>query len=75
MYLNYKNFANAKFQFKKGINTIIGENGSGKTNVFKAIRLLLEDSSLQYAYKLSDSDFNRKLDNGKWKGHWIIISI
>lgn len=73
--VNYKNFANAKFQFKKGINTIIGENGSGKTNVFKAIRLLLEDSSLQYAYKLSDSDFNRKLDNGKWKGHWIIISI
>ncbi|MCP1297615.1 AAA family ATPase [Chryseobacterium sp. S0630] len=78
--INYKNFSNACFYFNKGINTIIGENGSGKTNVFRAIRLLLEDSSLQYAYKLSESDFNRTLDNrtldnGKWKGHWIIISI
>lgn len=73
--VNYRNFENANFQLKKGINTIIGENGSGKTNAFRAIRLLLEDASLQYAYKLSDTDFNRKLDAGKWKGHWIIISI
>lgn len=73
--INYRNFANANFYFKKGINTIIGENGSGKTNVFKAIRLLLEDASLQYAYKLTEGDFNRTLDKNKWKGHWIIISI
>lgn len=73
--INYRNFANANFNFKKGINTIIGENGSGKTNVFKAVRLLLEDASLQYAYKLTEGDFNRTLDKNKWKGHWIIISI
>ncbi|WP_226065448.1 ATP-dependent nuclease [Kaistella polysaccharea] len=73
--VNYRNFANAYFNFNKGINTIIGENGSGKTNVFKAIRLLLEDASLQFAYKLTEGDFNRILDKGKWKGHWIIISI
>ena len=73
--VNYRNFANAKFEFKKGINTIIGENGSGKTNLFKAIRLLLEDSSLHRAYKLKEEDFNRTLGEGKWKGHWIIISI
>lgn len=73
--VNYRNFANAIFKFNKGINTIIGENGSGKTNVFRAIRLLLEDASLQYSYKLGESDFNRKLDKGKWKGHWIIISL
>jgi len=54
--VNYRNFLNANFKFEKGINTIIGENGSGKTNVFRAIRLLLEDASLQYAYKLSESD-------------------
>ena len=60
--VNYRNFANASFQFNKGINTIIGENGSGKTNVFRAIRLLLEDASLQFAYKLTDEDFNRSLD-------------
>lgn len=73
--VNFRNFANASFKFHKGINTVIGENGSGKTNVFRAIRLLLEDASLQFAYKLIEGDFNRKLDNGKWKGHWIIISI
>ncbi len=73
--VNYRNFASAKFLFSKGINTIIGENGSGKTNVFRAIRLLLEDSSIQYAYKLNENDFNRTLERGKWKGHWIIISI
>lgn len=73
--VNYRNFANAYFNFNKGINTVIGENGSGKTNVFKAIRLLLEDASLQFAYKLTEGDFNRTLDKGRWKGHWIIISI
>lgn len=73
--VNYKNFANAKFLFNKGINTIIGENGSGKTNVFKAIRLLLEDSSLHYSYKLTEHDFNRTLEGDSWKGHWIIISL
>ena len=71
--VNYRNFANANFLFEKGINTIIGENGSGKTNIFRAIRLLLEDASYQYAYKLNEGDFNRSI--GDWRGHWIIISI
>ncbi|MEP0214398.1 MAG: AAA family ATPase [Cellulophaga sp.] len=73
--VNYKNFANAKFLFDKGINTIIGENGSGKTNVFRAIRLLLEDTSLHYSYKLTENDFNRVLEGDSRKGHWIIISL
>ncbi len=73
--INYKNFSNAKFLFNKGINTIIGENGSGKTNVFRAIRLLLEDTSLHYSYKLTENDFNRVLEGDSWKGHWIIISL
>lgn len=71
--VNYRNFANAKFVFKKGINTIIGENGSGKTNLFRAIRLLLDENMRRSAVRLDQSDFNRSLDN--WKGHWIIISL
>jgi len=70
---NYRNFYNSKFVFNKGINTIIGENGSGKTNLFRAIRLILDDTLYRYAYKLEEGDFNRKL--GRWKGHWIIISV
>lgn len=71
--INYRNFKNANLYFKKGINTIIGENGSGKTNLFRAIRLLLDDELLKYAYKLNEDDFSRDLI--EWKGHWIIISL
>lgn len=72
--VNYRNFKNTSFLFNEGINTVIGENGAGKTNLFKAIRLLLDDSAIQYAYKINENDFNRNLGTG-WKGHWIIISI
>ncbi len=71
--VNYRNFPAAKVIFKKGINTIIGENGSGKTNLFRAIRLLLDDNMLRSAYRLDEKDFYRGL--GDWRGHWIIISL
>jgi putative ATP-dependent endonuclease of OLD family len=69
---NYRNFDNAKFSFKRGINTIIGENGSGKTNVFRAMRYLI-DSSMPRQLYFSENDFNRTLENNL--GHWIIISV
>lgn len=71
--VNYRNFANATLHFNKGVNTVIGENGSGKTNLFRAIRLLLDDYLLRAAHKLEESDFHRGLPN--WRGHWIIISL
>src|SRR5680860_11569 len=71
--VNYKNFKNTKFSFKEGINTVLGENGSGKTNLFRSMRLLLDDNLLRMSYKLNKNDFNRHL--GEWMGHWIIISI
>ncbi|MDQ0561177.1 putative ATP-dependent endonuclease of OLD family [Rhizobium mesoamericanum] len=71
--VNYRNFERANFHFNKGINTIIGENGSGKTNLFRAMRLMLDDDFLRWAYRLEEGDFHRGL--GNWRGHWIIISI
>jgi putative ATP-dependent endonuclease of the OLD family len=71
--VNYRNFERANVAFKKGVNTIIGENGSGKTNLFRAIRLLLDDSLLRMAYRLDEKDFHRGL--GDWRGHWIVISL
>lgn len=71
--VNYRNFGSANILFNKGINTIIGENGSGKTNLFRAIRLLLDDNMLRAAYKLDEKDFHRGLAD--WRGHWIIISL
>ncbi len=71
--VNYRNFPRAKLTFTKGVNTIIGENGSGKTNLFRAIRLLLDDSMSRSAFRLEASDFHRGL--GDWRGHWIVISL
>lgn len=70
---NFRNFRSAAFKFGKGVNTLIGENGSGKTNAFYAIRLLI-DSSLPRAVQLAESDFTRSIPDG-WKGHWIIIQL
>lgn len=71
---NFRNFGNATFKFRKGVNTVIGENGSGKTNAFYALRMLLDSNLPRYALNLRESDFNRSLDTD-WKGHWIVISI
>lgn len=71
--VNYRNFANTTLLFNRGVNTIIGENGAGKTNVFRAIRLLLDDNMARSAFRLEESDFHRGLY--QWQGHWIIISL
>lgn len=71
--VNFRNFSRADVLFKPGINTILGENGSGKTNLFRAIRLLLDDNMLRAVYRLDEQDFHRGLVD--WRGHWIIISL
>lgn len=70
---NFRNFKSQNFSFRSGVNTIIGENGSGKTNAFFALRLMLDSNLPISASKLLENDFNRSV--GKWQGHWIIISI
>jgi predicted ATP-dependent endonuclease of OLD family len=56
---NFRNFMKAKFSFQKGVNTLIGENGSGKTNAFHALRLLLDETLERNAIYLRESDFCR----------------
>ena len=69
---NYRNFRKVSLSFQKGVNTIIGENGSGKTNLLNALRLLIDDS-LPRGIRFYESDFNRALES--WRGHWIILQI
>ncbi len=70
---NYRNFVKAQLLFQKGVNTVIGENGIGKTNLFRAARLVLDDTMIRAAYHLEETDFSRNLPD--WRGHWIIISV
>ena len=56
---NYRNFQNETFTFMRGINTLIGENGSGKTNVFNALRLVLDENLPRNVKYLKETDFNR----------------
>ncbi|HCD6657919.1 TPA: AAA family ATPase, partial [Enterobacter hormaechei] len=71
---NYKNFRSSNFYFVKGsVNTIIGENASGKTNLFNAMRLILDDSLPMNSRILSNEDFYRGLSEPF--GHWIIITL
>lgn len=67
---NYKNFYKESIDFKKNITTIIGENGTGKTNLFNAIRLLIDNN---YRHFFHEDDFSYELNN--IKGQWIIISL
>jgi len=71
---NFRNFRAAKLQFTdSSVNTVLGENASGKTNIFHAIRLVLDDSLPQNSKYLSVNDFHRGL--GIPNGHWIIIGF
>ena len=40
--VNYKNLRSARFSFVEGVNTVIGENDSGKSNAMTALRILLD---------------------------------
>ena len=39
---NYRNFKNFEIEFNHGLNVIIGHNNSGKTNLIKALQLVLD---------------------------------
>ncbi|MCI5141859.1 MAG: ATP-dependent endonuclease, partial [Candidatus Electrothrix sp. ATG1] len=69
---NFRNFLKERFVLKPGVNTLIGENGSGKTNAFLAVRFLLDENLRRNALNLRETDFCRDL--GDWKGHWIVVS-
>jgi putative ATP-dependent endonuclease of OLD family len=71
---NFRNFRNAKFLLnKKNVNTILGENASGKTNLFYAMRLVLDDSLPQNAKQLNNEDFFNGLGNPA--GHWVVLNF
>ncbi|WP_394254397.1 AAA family ATPase [Pseudoclavibacter helvolus] len=71
--VNYRNFRSANVLLKPGVNTIIGENGSGKSNIFRAIRVLLDETFVTRKHDMQEEDFHRGLPD--WRGHWIAITL
>ncbi len=54
---NFKNYKSSDLKFVKGINCVVGPNGSGKTNLLDAIHML---SMTKSAFNHIDQDLIRK---------------
>lgn len=70
----FRNFQDSTIEFNDGINIIIGPNNSGKTNLIKAIALILNS---QVSRRLSIDDFNKnvELDNLKKEPPKVTIQM
>ncbi|EJQ9993023.1 MULTISPECIES: ATP-dependent nuclease [Vibrio harveyi group] len=55
---NYRSFRSQKIEFKNDINVIVGHNNAGKTNLLRALAVVLDNSSSK---SLSIDDFNKNI--------------
>ncbi|WJQ81923.1 ATP-dependent nuclease [Brevibacillus brevis] len=55
---NYRNFKSKAITFNDGINVIIGHNNAGKTNLIKALALVLDSNGKK---RLDIHDFNKNI--------------
>ena len=55
---NFRNFSDLSIDFSEGFQTIIGENNIGKSNLYWAIRLVLDKELSYNARKLELRDFH-----------------
>ena len=71
----FRNFKDAEVEFNDGINILIGHNNAGKTNLLKALQLVIEP---HYRYRrLNVNDFckNITLENLKSQSPSVTISV
>lgn len=71
---NFRNFKDNEVQFNDGINVIIGHNNAGKSNLLRALGLVLNQKSQK---RLTINDFNMKstLDELKQQSPRILIEV
>lgn len=70
----YKNFGKAfQIDFNKGLNVLVGENGSGKSAIIDAIRLLLLEDEYGRG-GIVDTDFHRPFKKNANRSSGITIS-
>lgn len=71
---NFRNFKDFSIDFSKGFQTIIGENNIGKSNLYWAIRLILDRDLSYNARNLDIKDFHGFKREVTIEDH-VIISI
>jgi putative ATP-dependent endonuclease of OLD family len=69
---NFRNFKGKEVVFNDGVNVIIGHNNSGKTNLIKALSLVIDSESHK---RLSTDDFNKNVTFQELKDNPPKISI
>lgn len=69
---NFRNFKENEIEFNDGINVIIGHNNAGKSNLIKALGLVLNPNSKK---RLSIHDFNMNASLDELRRHSPKVSI
>jgi len=69
---NFRNFKEKEIVFNDGVNVIIGHNNSGKTNLIKALSLVIDNERPK---RLSTDDFNKNVTLQELKDNPPKISI
>ncbi len=69
----FRNFKDSNIEFNDGLNILIGHNNAGKTNLLKALQLVIEPHC-RYR-KLSVNDFNRNISIEDLKSQSPSITI
>jgi len=69
---NFRNFKDNEILFNEGLNVIIGHNNAGKSNLLKALSLVL---NTQISKRLGIHDFNKHISLDDLKKHSPKISI
>ena len=62
---NFRGIENADIHFREGLNVLVGRNGSGKSSVLHAIRLLFDSSLSNQQRILEESDVYGDVGFGK----------
>jgi len=69
----YKNFGEeTSIKFHKGLNVLVGENGTGKSSIIDAIRLLFAEDEYGRA-GIRDTDFHQPFETGSSVADYIQI--
>lgn len=69
---NFRNFKNKEIEFNDGVNVIIGHNNAGKTNLIKALSLVIDSTNSK---RLEVDDFHKNVTLAELKSAPPKISI